>query len=116
MQRQTNEGVLLACDFCGTDWDQVKPMIEGHRGSIVCLDCLGRAVEAAAAADAAFKCTMCQQDREPATPVYRNPAPDEQANIEAALCWDCIQQADRAFSKDPDTEWERKIKPTDRWR
>ena len=39
-----------------------------------------------------------------------------QANADAALCWDCIQQADRAFAKDPDTDWDRKISPTNRWR
>lgn len=116
MQRHTDEGVVLACDFCGTDWDQVAPMIEGHRGSILCLTCLGRAIDEATEPAEPFTCTLCTQQRQAEMKMYRNPAPPTEANEQAALCWDCAQQADRAFAKDPDTEWQRRIDPSDRWR
>lgn len=108
MQKHTEEGVILACDFCGAEWDQVKPMIEGHKGSILCLACLARAVDEAADAPEAFTCTLCRQDKEAGTRGWRSGG--------AAVCYDCVQQADRAFAKDPDTEWDRKIAPDDRWR
>jgi len=86
----------------------VKPMIEGHQGSILCLNCLGRAIDEATDFDDRSKCTMCLRDLEG----------DERgwSSSGAMVCYDCLQQADRAFDKDPDTEWTRKIPPNDRWR
>jgi hypothetical protein len=117
MQRRVPEGVQFLCDFCGTFWDEVIPMIEGHKGSIVCLDCLARAAEQAAPADQPFTCTMCLRPQEPGTKRYR-PRPEDRsidANPAASMCWDCIEQADRAFDRDPDIPWTRKTPPSDRW-
>jgi len=116
MQRRTDEGVVLACDFCGTDWDMERPMIEGHQGSILCLACLARAVEEATEPAAPFACTLCLVEREPPMKRWAHPDAGEGANREAAVCWDCIRQADRAFAKDEETAWERKIGPDKRWR
>ncbi len=116
MQRHTDEGVVLACDFCGTDWDMIKPMIEGHKGSILCIDCLRRAIEEAAPSEAAFACTLCLVDRDPPMNQWTHPEPEETANRDAVLCWDCCQQADRTFSRDQDTDWQRMIAPTRQWR
>jgi len=116
MQRTTDEGVVLACDFCGTDWDMIKPMIEGHKGSILCLDCLSRAIDEAAPAEGEFGCTLCLVDRDPPMKRWVHPEPADGANPDAQLCWDCIQQADRTFGRDADTEWERRIPPDSRWK
>lgn len=31
------------CDFCGSHWDETRPMVEGHRGSLICGRCLALA-------------------------------------------------------------------------
>jgi hypothetical protein len=120
MQRNEPEGVVLSCDFCGTDWDQVRPMIEGHHGSIICLECLkaalagrasspgvasqgGAGVPPAPAALGAgtFTCTMCIRDQLPATlPRWVSPK-----RSVAIICKECIEQAARAFDRDPDVAW-----------
>lgn len=115
MQRHTPDGVILACDFCGTDWDMIQPMIEGHRGSILCLPCLARAIDQAGEWSEGFSCTMCRREFEAGEKAYRPTAAVEQANPQAIVCWDCVRQADRAFASDPDTDWQRKIAPDKRW-
>ncbi len=111
----TEDGVILACDFCGADWDMVKPMIEGHKGSILCLDCLSRAIDQAAAAERAFACTLCLVDREPPMKRWSGPRPTA-GDDPAQVCWDCLQQADRTFARDADTDWQRRIPPDRTWR
>lgn len=118
MQRTENGYVIISCDFFGTDWDEVMPMIEGHQGSVISLAALEDAVDGAEPTEAAFKCTMCLREFDPGEKAWRceEPPHPATANPNAVICWDCIRQADRAFSKDPDTEWDRKIAPDDRWR
>lgn len=113
MQRQVSGGIELACDFCGVTWDQVKPMIEGHRGSILCLECLAKAIEQAEESKEAFTCTMCRVEREEGMKVWRG---EQLPGVQLpGVCWDCVQQADRAFGKDADVDWTRKLPPTQRW-
>lgn len=107
MQRTVPEGVIIACDFCGTDWDEMLPMIEGHRGSVVCLPCLDRALQEQAAGEVEVSCTMCLRPVTPGRPHWSPPQRAAQANPEACICDDCIDQAARAFDKDPDVAWKR---------
>lgn len=127
MQKTEDGMVVIACDFTGIEWDEEVPMIEGHRGSVICLDALALAVtgvvEATEAVLGAFgekgsglECTMCTRPVETGQKIWRHPDPPQDANPAAVICWDCIQQADRAFAKDPDTSWERQIESDDRWR
>ena len=116
MQRQTPQGIIIACDFTGTDWDGIEPMIEGHRGSVLSLAALALAIDHAQPADARFDCTLCRRSFDPPERCWRHPQPPPEANPQAIACWDCIQQADKAFAQDPDTHWSRRIPPTDRWR
>jgi len=109
MQRHTDEGVELLCDFCETAWDERLAMIEGHRGSILCIHCLEHAIEAAVRNEDSPDCTMCLRPAERDAGVFR-------AANGAVLCRDCMRQADRTFAKDPDTPWDRRLAPTDRWR
>ncbi len=98
MQRHEDNGVVLLCDFCHSEWDQVKPMIEGHHGSIICLDCLKQARAGSHGGLVPFKCSMC----------LREPLPTKMLHWEkngAIICGDCIKQAAKAFAKDPDTDF-----------
>jgi len=105
MQRREPEGVVITCDFCGTDWDEVLPMIEGHHGSVLCLSCLKTALESLKPAPAEFKCTLCLQTH-PTGDLQWIPTPlPEKANKYAASCKPCIFQAAGTFSKDKDVDW-----------
>jgi len=116
MQRRTDEGVIIACDFTGEDWDGEAPMIEGHHGSVLSLDGLAMAVEHAGDHDEPFTCTMCLRRYDEGGKAWQPDPPPAHGNPEAIICWDCVQQADKAFDRDPDTDWVRHIPPDDRWR
>ncbi len=107
MQRRLPEGIVIACDFCGRDWDEVFPMIEGHEGSVVCLACLEQAYANARPAGEAFKCVMCLREQDIATRSWRHPSPLEGANPKACICEGCIDQAADAFDADPDVTWKK---------
>lgn len=117
MQVQTEDNrILIRCDFTGADWDQIQPMIEGHRGSVISLPALAQAVEQAGASELLFQCTMCLRDYQAGEKAWRNPLPPPQANPDAVICWDCIRQADRAFARDGETDWTRRIAADRHWR
>ncbi len=115
MQRTEPDGIVISCDFTGIDWDEHIPMIEGHRGSVICLGALELAIDGAAEATEAVECTMCRRKKQPPEKTWRHPNPPENADPHAAICWDCIQQADRSFARDPDTDWDRRIPPDENW-
>ena len=107
MQRTAADGgIIISCDFCGTDWDQILPMIEGHHGSVICLDCLKRVLAQASSGDARFRCVMCLREQLPAEMLRWRPTKvQEHANPQATICGDCARQAAVAFSKDKDVDW-----------
>ncbi len=107
MQRTEDGGIVISCDFCGTDWDEELIMIEGHKGSVLCLACLRRALEEAQPADEAFKGTLCLSEKPVGTRRWRHPDPKPSPglNPDAPLCWDCIRLAAKGFHKDPDVDF-----------
>jgi hypothetical protein len=107
MQRRLPEGIVIACDFCGTDWDEVLPMIEGHQGSVICLPCLDKALAQQSGGEHDVKCSMCLREVSAARPHWSPTPPPPQGNPQAVICDDCINQAARAFDKDPDVDWKR---------
>lgn len=111
MQRTEPDGIIIACDFCGTDWDERRPMIEGHRGSVLCLDCLKFALVMADPAAELFDCTLCLRSRPAGTIAWHHPDCPPSSNPDAAVCAPCLKQAAGMFSKDPDIDWkwDRKI-------
>ena len=111
MQRTEPEGIVISCDFCGSDWDEVKPMIEGHHGSVLCLACMQAALEKIEPGDSSFSCTLCLMDKDSDVPRWSHPAPSSDPppgiNPHAVLCQDCLNQAAGTFSKDPDVDWKK---------
>lgn len=107
MQRQVPDGIIISCDFCGTDWDEVRAMVEGHKGSVLCLTCLEKALADAAPADEQFDCTLCLQHRDAGFRrwTHPNPEPSEGLNADAHLCWDCIRLAAKTFHKDKEVDF-----------
>ena len=113
MQHTTPDGIVISCDFCGTDWDaydpvQANPMTEGHHGSVICLACVKRALEEASPSADDFKCTLGLTDHDAGEVCWRHPeaAPSAGLNPHAVVHWDNIRQAGRGFGKDPDIDFE----------
>jgi hypothetical protein len=101
MQRAEPEGIVISCDFCRRDWDGAAPMIEGHRGSILCLECCQKALQEQAALPDKYACTLCLRFNIPAVlPRWRNPQ-----HPEAIACQECLYQAARAFSRNKDVDF-----------
>ncbi len=113
MQRHEADGVIISCDFCGTDWDPYDerlalPMAEGHHGSVICLACLQLALQDMAPGAENFRCAMCvQENLDASVPHWHHPQPTPGAglNAEAVACRPCIRQAAGRFHKDKDVDW-----------
>lgn len=101
MQREEPEGIVIVCDFCHRDWDGQEPMIEGHHGSILCLECLKVALVEQGMREEKYKCTLCLRfNLPPAMPRWSN-----RAHPEAIVCQECLYQAARGFSRNPEVPW-----------
>jgi len=107
MQRRDGDGIVIACDYCGTDWDQVRPMMEGHKGSVICLACVDSAVGAIKAQAGEYNCTLCQRNQLPQDLPRWRPASQPGANPDAIVCRECLDQAVRTFDRDPDVDWSK---------
>ena len=114
MHTTNPDGTLIRslCDFCHgvyadyeTDTFADKPMIEGHHGSLICLNCLTVAytdvdLGGGGAEHSGAKCTMCLEERD--QPQWQSPA-----HPESLICLRCIKQAATALDKDPESGWKR---------
>lgn len=107
MQRIEDGGLIVSCDFCGTDWDGQSPVIEGHRGSIICLECLKAALKGLAASEDKYQCVLCL--REGILPTVKRWSHPNHPDTFA--CQSCIQQAADVFDKDPDVQWTKTDRP-----
>jgi hypothetical protein len=95
------------CDFCLHHWTPDRPMVEGHRGSLLCGECLTMAYVLAksphaptATEDAA--CILCLQHK----PGPHGLGPRADGPI---VCAECIEQAARKLEKDKDCDWRRPV-------
>ena len=97
------------CDFCGKEWDGESPVVEGHKGSLICGDCLAAAYRELALKDggagtgtaaAGYTCVMCLEQRK---------EPGWAGATGAVVCRRCARQSAAVLAKDKDYSW---IKPT----
>ena len=107
MQRRDDQGVTIVCDFCGTDWDQVRPMIEGHEGSVICLECTKTALGEVKTQAHRYDCALCLRSQLPEDVPRWRPLSQPGANPNAIICRECLDQAVRAFDRDPDVNWSK---------
>ncbi|QQE12687.1 hypothetical protein JD969_04265 [Planctomycetota bacterium] len=107
MQREENGYIIISCDFCGIDWDEVIPMIEGHHGSVICLSCLKKALDNASPSQDDFDCTLCLQHKPQHTKHWRNTIATDSPglNKNAIVCWDDIRLGAKTFHKDKDIDF-----------
>ncbi len=101
MQREDPDGIVIVCDFCRRDWDGQEAMIEGHHGSILCLQCTKQALIEQATGTDKYKCTLCLRfNIPPELPRWSNPD-----HGEAVACQECLYQAARTFGRTPGLGW-----------
>lgn len=82
-------------------------MLEGHRGSVLCLACLRHAMDNAEEAPADFDCALCLQHCEQGKACWSHPGPEMSPGVNrgAAVCWDCIRLAAKTFHKDKEIDF-----------
>jgi len=93
------------CDFCARAWDGSFPLVEGHKGSLICGNCLTVAYTEVElhdmnAAPAGYTCTMCLEERP--DNAWASPVRDE-----AVICRRCLKQAAGRLHKDEDWDWRK---------
>lgn len=110
MHRTDNGGFVTEsiCDYCRKPLADDRLMVEGHQGSLVCVQCLTVAYTevvvagGGAIAPADATCTMCLESRE--EPMWQSPVPPN-----CWICRRCIKQTAGLMVKDPDFKF---TKPT----
>jgi len=106
MHDPSKEGTpqFFVCDFCRKSWSDDNPMVEGHRGSLICANCLTvactviNAYEESPGDESKVDCVMCLEARPGAH--WRSPMYEE-----AVICKRCARQSATTLEKDPDYEW-----------
>jgi hypothetical protein len=92
------------CDFCGRAWDGAFPMVEGHRGSLICGGCLTVAYTEAvlhqrtSVEPTTYTCTLCLETRDDLC--WQSPA-----RAEAFACRRCLRQSATQLDRDSDWDW-----------
>ena len=91
------------CDFCGGTWTEDLPMVEGHKGSLVCGRCLKVAyVEVLTGKHGVegAECRLCLEERKGL--LWQSPVDES-----ACVCERCIRQASTALTQDETSGWSR---------
>jgi hypothetical protein len=93
------------CDFCLKAWDGESPVVEGHRGSLICGECLAVAYRALvlgadANAPAGYSCVLCLETRD---------EPGWTGTSGAAACRRCVKQSAGVLGKSKDYQWVRPV-------
>jgi hypothetical protein len=93
----------VLCDFCGAEWTEELPMVEGHQGSTVCGRCLTEAYRVVVlrkegAGETGAKCTLCLENRD---------EPEWKGATGAVGCRRCINQSAAILAKDKEMGWGR---------
>lgn len=103
-ERMTAEDFL--CDFCHRCWAEDRPMIEGHRGSLICGDCLAAAHVEVVLRGGGVRlsegetCVLCLSAQDDAH--WRGPAEGR-----PAACRVCIKRSGAMLEKDAESGWTR---------
>jgi hypothetical protein len=82
-------------------------MIEGHHGSVLCLECLKKALAGMVVGEEKYTCTLCLRfNIPPRVRRWSNPE-----HPEAVVCQECLYQAAGTFSKNPDVDFQWDSRP-----
>ena len=114
------------CDFCGSEYGPDHPMVEGHRGSLICGKCLASACKQVLVLNAGvvvpehIACSLCLLNKRgdywqsPVRASVVAPLAGEAkggVDIEpepgAVICRWCIERSAGMLEKDPESGWKR---------
>jgi len=107
----SDDAGMFRCDFCEQPWREDRPMVEGHRGSLICANCLAIAytelvhLSLGSAVSDDEPCVLCLEHGRSGAH-WRSPA-----RHEAVACARCVKQSAGVLHKDPDTPWTRPDHP-----
>jgi hypothetical protein len=93
------------CDFCGRAWDGRSPVVEGHRGGLICGECLAAAYRSLALKDEStategYTCVLCLEQRKEA---------GWTGAAGAVVCRRCAKQSAAVLAKSKDYEWSKPV-------
>ncbi|MBO6512608.1 MAG: hypothetical protein JJ974_01415 [Phycisphaerales bacterium] len=114
MHEKDSEGNLVfVCDYCHQAWSEDRPMVEGHRGSLICGNCLSIAYtqlvhqKLGSPVTDDETCLLCLENGRD-DPHWRSPMFDE-----AVACRRCLKQSAGVLHKDRDIAWEKPRDPSE---
>jgi len=96
------------CDFCAGTWREDRPMVEGHRGSLICGNCLAMSYrelwlsllgEPLPEHDV---CSLCLSNN--GDPVWHSPM-----NEKSIVCKRCSKQSVVMLERDEEVGWKRPV-------
>jgi len=99
------------CDFCGREWSEQRPMVEGHQGALICGACLKVAYaevllhkvgdEPRPLGEGATreKCVMCLEEGRDELH-WRSPVDETKL-----VCRRCIKMGASTLERDKDSAW-----------
>lgn len=95
---------FFKCDFCRRPWADERPMVEGHRGSLICGSCLTVAYTdvvlggGGAELPGDATCRLCLEERKGAC--WQSPLHETEW-----ACERCIRQSAGVLGKDKESGW-----------
>jgi len=112
MQDTNEQGELVfKCDFCTMVWDEHRQMVEGHRGSLICSQCLSIAFTELVHLDSGYTpartetCVLCLESERDGLH-WRSPVDES-----VIACRRCVKQSSGVLHKDADTPWKKPADP-----
>ena len=110
------------CDFCAQCWSEERPMVEGHKGTLICGRCLSLAFDATVVRNAGVvvpehvACTLCLLNKSGdywQSPLRVVVEGGESGGVDvlpeggACICRWCIERSAGMLEKDPTSGWKR---------
>jgi hypothetical protein len=98
----------FVCDFCHQHWTEERPMVEGHRGSLICGPCLSAAftelviINGGVIATDPRSCALCLMHKSE----EKHWQSDAVEGWPLACRW-CVEKSALMLEKDPETDWAR---------
>lgn len=93
------------CDYCRSPWSEDRPMVEGHKGSLICAPCLTVGYAQVVVHQNGVPpgdhgaCTLCLMHKD-AEPHWSSPIDES-----VLACHECLVRAAVTLDKDPDFDW-----------
>lgn len=110
----------VLCDFCHRPWTEKIAFIEGHRGAVICGDCLTRAFievdgDGPQVVRGDYMCRLSRESDEDRAALRRAGEVGWRSPVdpEAIVCRKVIRMAAATLAKDPDHDWSKPVPPPD---